>query len=121
MLQKIIINRIKMKKILFISMLLILCISNAAAQKTAEIKFDKQTYNFGKFSESNPVQKCTFNFTNVGDAPLVINQAMSFYPEVRTQTNEGSYFNSGSTNTGVPDSMPPTYPTHRVPKFNAKL
>lgn len=77
MLQKIIINRIKMKKILFISMLLILCISNAAAQKTAEIKFDKQTYNFGKFSESNPVQKCTFNFTNVGDAPLVINQAMA--------------------------------------------
>ena len=66
-----------MKKILFISMLLILCISNAAAQKTAEIKFDKQTYNFGKFSESNPVQKCTFNFTNVGDAPLVINQAMA--------------------------------------------
>ena len=58
-------NRIKMKKILFISMLLILCISNAAAQKTAEIKFDKQTYNFGKFSESNPVQKCTFNFTTV--------------------------------------------------------
>ena len=42
-------------------------------------------------------------------------------PGVRTQTNEGSYFNSGSTNTGVPVSKPPTYPTHRVPKFNAKL
>ena len=57
-----------------------------------------------------------------GDHPSqTTHQAMSFYPEVRTQTNEGSYFNSGSTNTGVPDSMPPTYPTHRVPKFNAKL
>ena len=40
---------------------------------------------------------------------------------VRTQTNEGSYFNSGSTNTGVPVSKPPTYPTHHVPKFNDKL
>ena len=30
---------------------------------------------------------------------------MSFNPEVRTQTNEGSYFNSGSTNTGVPASL----------------
>ena len=57
-----------------------------------------------------------------GDHPSqTTHQAMSFYPEVRTQTNEGSYFNSGSTNTGVPDSLPPTYPTHRVPKFNAKL
>ena len=40
---------------------------------------------------------------------------------VRTQTNEGSYFNNGSTNTGVPASKPPTYPTHHVPKFNDKL
>ena len=53
-----------------------------------------------------------------GDHPSqTTHQAMSFYPEVRTQTNEGSYFNSGSTNTGVPVSLPPTYPTHRVPKF----
>ena len=42
-------------------------------------------------------------------------------PEVRTQTNEGSYFNGGSTMTGVTASKPPTYPTHRVPKSNAKL
>ena len=57
-----------------------------------------------------------------GDHPSqTTHQAMSFHPEVRTQTNEGSYFNSGSTNTGVPASLPPTYPTHRVPKFNAKL
>ena len=66
-----------MKKILFIYMMLLFCLCNVTAQKKAEIKFDKQTYNFGKFSENNPVHKCTFNFTNVGDAPLVINQAMA--------------------------------------------
>ena len=42
-------------------------------------------------------------------------------PRVRVQTNKGSYFNSGSTNTGVPASKPPTYPTHHVPRFNDKL
>ena len=42
-------------------------------------------------------------------------------PRVRLQTNEGSYFNGGSTMTGVTTSLPPTYPTHRVPKINAKL
>ena len=47
----------------------------ASAQKEAKIKFDKTTYNFGDFSEKQPVQKCTFTFTNVGDAPLIINQA----------------------------------------------
>ena len=58
--------------------LLLLCsIGYAAAQKQAEIKFDKKTHDFGKFSESEPVQKCTFTFTNVGDAPLVINQAVA--------------------------------------------
>ena len=57
-----------------------------------------------------------------GDHPSqTTHQAMSFHPGVRTQTNEGSYFNSGSTNTGVPASKPPTYPTHHVPKFNDKL
>ena len=40
---------------------------------------------------------------------------------VRTQTTEGPYFNVGSTNTGVPASMPPAYPTHRLPKLNVKL
>ena len=42
-------------------------------------------------------------------------------PRVRTQTIKGPYFNDGSTNTGVPPSKPPAYPTHRLPKFNVKL
>ena len=49
----------------------------AYGQKQAEIKFDKVTQDLGTFSESNPVQEATFVFTNVGDAPLVINQAIA--------------------------------------------
>ena len=40
----------------------------------------------------------------------------------RIQTIKGSYFNDElATNTGVPASKPPTYPTHQVPEFNVKL
>jgi len=62
-----------MKKILFISLMLIAGITTTFAQ--AQIKFDKTEYDFGTFSEDAPVQKCVFTFTNVGDKPLVINQA----------------------------------------------
>lgn len=65
-----------MKKIVFIMMMVCLSLS-AMAQKEAQIKFDKTTHNFGKFSEKNAVQQCTFTFTNVGDKPLVINQAVA--------------------------------------------
>lgn len=64
-----------MKKILFIAIMLITSFSAAFAQ--AQIKFDKVSHNFGDFSEANAVQKCTFTFTNVGDQPLVINQAIA--------------------------------------------
>ncbi len=57
-------------------MLLIACVSFASAQQ-AQIKFDKTTHDFGKFSEAQPSQECTFKFTNTGDAPLVINQAVA--------------------------------------------
>ena len=43
----------------------------------AQIKFDSTTHNFGTFSESNSTQKCEFKFTNTGDQPLVINQAVA--------------------------------------------
>lgn len=66
-----------MKKIVLMFALLLTVFSYAVAQKQAEIKFDKLTYNFGTFSEKSPVQKCTFTFTNVGDKPLVINQAVA--------------------------------------------
>ena len=66
-----------MKKALLMSLMLTLTLGYASAQKKAQIKFDKMTYDFGTFSESTPVQKCTFTFTNVGDEPLIINQAMA--------------------------------------------
>jgi len=43
----------------------------------SEILFDKTVHNFGKFSEANPVVSCKFIFKNVGDAPLIINQAIA--------------------------------------------
>ena len=52
-------------------------ITTTFAQKPAEIKFDNLTHNFGKFSEKEPVVKCTFKFTNTGNAPLVIHQAIA--------------------------------------------
>lgn len=66
-----------MKKILLFVMLLTLGLSYASAQKQAEIKFDKTTHDFGTFSESNPKVSCTFKFTNTGNAPLVIHQAVA--------------------------------------------
>ena len=40
---------------------------------------------------------------------------------VRIQVHKGQYFNDDSTNTGVPASQSPAYPTHHVPKFSVKL
>ena len=66
-----------MKKILVLTMLLFCGMSVALALKPAEIKFDKLTHNFGTFSEKEPVVSCTFSFTNVGESPLIINQAVA--------------------------------------------
>lgn len=67
-----------MKKLILMTMLLVCGMTTAMAQKKgAEIKFDKTTHDFGAFSVKNPVQTCTFTFTNVGDKDLVINQAMA--------------------------------------------
>lgn len=52
-------------------------LSMTEAEKTAEIKFDSLKIDLGTFSEKNPVQSCTFTFTNVGDAPLILNQAFA--------------------------------------------
>ena len=67
-----------MKKMLMMAALLLACVSYASAQDNqAQIKFEKVSHDFGTFSESNPVQECIFTFTNVGQAPLVINQAVA--------------------------------------------
>ena len=66
-----------MKKLVMITMLLMCGMTAALAQKPAEIKFDKLTHDFGTFSEKNPIVTYTFIYTNVGEQPLVINQAVA--------------------------------------------
>ena len=67
-----------MKKFLIMSVMLMASVCFAMAQQNqASIKFDKMIHNFGTFSEDQPTQKCVFTFTNVGTAPLIINQAMA--------------------------------------------
>ena len=64
-----------MKKTLLTALMLVCGIVFASAQ--AEIKFEKLAHDFGNFPESSPVVSCTFTFTNTGDKPLVINQAVA--------------------------------------------
>lgn len=64
-----------MKKFILAMTMLVAMVTSVHAQ--AEIKFDKVVHNFGTFSEKAPVQKTTFTFTNVGNKPLVINQAIA--------------------------------------------
>ena len=67
-----------MKKFLIMSVMLMASVCFAMAQQNqASIKFDKMIHNFGTFSESQPTQKCVFTFTNVGTAPLIINQTVA--------------------------------------------
>jgi len=66
-----------MKKILLMAIMLLGSMTMMLAQKPAEIKFDKVTHNFGNFSDKEPVVSCVFSFTNVGEKPLVVNQAVA--------------------------------------------
>lgn len=67
-----------MQKFLIMSVMLMASVCFAMAQQNqASIKFDKMIHNFGTFSENQPTQKCVFTFTNVGTAPLIINQAVA--------------------------------------------
>ena len=66
-----------MKKLFVMTMLLMCGLTATFAQKPAEIKFDKLTHDFGTFSEKEPVVTCILTYTNVGELPLVINQAVA--------------------------------------------
>lgn len=70
-----------MKKSVLMALMLVcgfvFALAQTSTKKQAEIKFEKVTHDFGKFSESAPKVTCVFNFTNIGDAPLVINQAVA--------------------------------------------
>ncbi len=66
-----------MKKLILIALMFVGGITATMAQKPAQIKFDKTTHNFGTFSEKSPKVTCTFTYTNVGEQPLVVNQAIA--------------------------------------------
>ena len=66
-----------MKKMIVMALMLVGGLTAAMAQKPAEIKFDKVSHNFGTFSEKDPKVTCTFTYTNVGETPLVVNQAIA--------------------------------------------
>lgn len=65
-----------MKKI-FLLLMMLASLVTYAQQEQPEIKFDKTVHNFGTFSEKTPVQTAVFAFTNIGKAPLIINQAIA--------------------------------------------
>ena len=65
-----------MKKI-FLLLRMLASLVAYAQQEQPEIKFDKTVHNFGTFSEKTPVQTAVFAFTNIGKAPLIINQAIA--------------------------------------------
>lgn len=65
-----------MKKLLLMTMMLVCAMTFARAENQAEIKFDNVVHNFGTIAK-DAVVTCTFTFTNTGDQPLIINQAMA--------------------------------------------
>lgn len=66
-----------MKKLFSLFVMLLMSVTFCVAQNQAEIKFDKVTQDLGTFSVRSPVKTATFTFTNVGNAPLVLNQVVA--------------------------------------------
>lgn len=70
-----------MKKIFILSLLCFFAIASTYAQvtetKQAEIKFEKTSHNFGTFPEKDSKVSCVFKFKNVGNASLIIHQAIA--------------------------------------------
>lgn len=66
-----------MKKLFSLFIMLVIGATICIAQNQAEIKFDKITQDLGTFSVNSPVKTATFTFTNVGNAPLVLNQVVA--------------------------------------------
>ncbi|MFD0940913.1 DUF1573 domain-containing protein [Pedobacter boryungensis] len=61
-----------MKKLILLAVLILgISVIVKAQTKPAEFKFETETHDFGKVVLNKPVVY-TFNFTNIGDAPLII-------------------------------------------------
>lgn len=57
-------------------MMVAICFAMAASAQ-AQIKFEETKHDYGTFAEKDGVQTYVFKFTNAGDKPLVINQAVA--------------------------------------------
>lgn len=67
-----------MKRIaLLFNLLLFLCFSLVAQEKTTQIKFSETLHNFGTIKEEGGLVSHNFEFTNIGKAPLIITKVMS--------------------------------------------
>ena len=66
-----------MKKLVLMILFMTIGITMVSEQNKAEFKFDQITINVGTFPASSPVKKAVFTFTNVGNAPLVINEVIA--------------------------------------------
>ncbi|KAA6311578.1 hypothetical protein EZS27_037321 [termite gut metagenome] len=67
-----------MRKIFLLTVIaLIAGCDSVSAQREADIKFDTLVHDFGTFSEKEPIVSCEFTFTNVGNMPLIIHQAIA--------------------------------------------
>ena len=82
-----------MKKILFFITMMVLSIGLAQAQGKAEIKFDKTTHDLRNVLGKQSYCELHFQvFTNIGDAPLVIHQAVAIFLRMyRTRIYPGTY------------------------------
>lgn len=66
-----------MKKLLLISIIFLMAANMANAQNTgAIIKFDNTEHDYGTIYQ-NADGSCMFNFSNIGDEPLILSQARS--------------------------------------------
>jgi len=66
-----------MKKIAFLFMMVLALTLHAADGKGACVEFKALQHDFGTVNEDGPKVTCEFEFTNTGDAPLVIISAKS--------------------------------------------
>lgn len=68
-----------MKKLLVSTLMIMTLVMTAFAEtkSDADIKFEKTTIDLGVFPEENPVVKTEFKFTNTGEGPLIIHQAVA--------------------------------------------
>lgn len=65
-----------MKKLIAIAIFVFSGLATAQAQKTAKIEFKSETIDYGEITKGSDGVR-VFEFTNVGDAPLVIEDVKS--------------------------------------------